>query len=181
MRTLARPILIAWRLAWLRAAGVTFGPDADIQGAVRIRRGFARGGRGELRFGRGVRISRGALIESWGGRIDVGDRVFIGPYAIVYGHGGVRVGDDTLISMHCRILSSDHTVPPPGVRINTQPDVLRATRIGSDVWLGAGVTVLGGVSIGDGCVVGAGSLVSQDLEANSVAMGAPARVVRKRA
>jgi acetyltransferase-like isoleucine patch superfamily enzyme len=82
--------------------------------------------------------------------------------------------------MHCRILSSNHAVPPPGIAIRSQPDIRLPTVIGSDVWLGAGVTVLGGVTIGDGCVVGAGAVVTHDLPAYSIAHGVPARVVGKR-
>ncbi len=106
--------------------------------------------------------------------------VFVGPYSVIYGHGGVTIGDHTLVSMHCRILSSNHTVPSAGVNIRDQPDILRPTTIGRDVWLGAGVTVLGGVNIGDGCVVGAGAVVAHDLPANTIAIGVPARVVRSR-
>lgn len=59
--------------------------------------------------------------------------------------------------------------------IRSCPDILLPTTIGSDVWLGAGVTVLGGVTIGDGCVVGANAVVTSDLPPYSVAMGVPAR------
>jgi acetyltransferase-like isoleucine patch superfamily enzyme len=101
--------------------------------------------------------------------------VFLGPYAVIYGHGGVRVGDNTLISMHARILSSNHAVPAVGIDIRSLPDVRQPTSIGRDVWLGAGVTVLAGVTIGDGCVVGSGAVVSHDLPPGAIAKGVPAR------
>jgi acetyltransferase-like isoleucine patch superfamily enzyme len=107
--------------------------------------------------------------------------VFIGPQVVIYGHGGVEIGDDTLISMHCCILSSNHTVPAAAKKIRDQPDLLLPTKIGRDVWLGAGVKVLGGVTIGDGCVVGAGAVVTRDLPPYSIAMGVPARVTGRRA
>ncbi|MCX6954207.1 MAG: acyltransferase [Verrucomicrobia bacterium] len=110
----------------------------------------------------------------------IGHNVFVGPYAVIYGHGGVEIGDDTLISMHCRILSSNHALPPPSVAIRTQPDTRLPTKIGRDVWLGAGVTVLGGVTIGDCCIVGAGAVVTADLPPNSIAVGVPAKVIRQR-
>jgi acetyltransferase-like isoleucine patch superfamily enzyme len=123
----------------------------------------------------------GVVLDAFGGAIELAENVFLGPYTVVYGHGGVRIGDNTLVSMHCRILSSDHTVPPQGRLIRDCPDILKPCRIGRDVWLGAGATVLGGVSIGDGCVVGAGAVVTGDLPPYSIALGVPARVVRRRA
>ena len=82
--------------------------------------------------------------------------------------------------MHCRILSSNHTVPPLGTIIRSLPDRPLPTHIGCDVWLGAGVTVLGGVTIGDGCVVGAGAVVTHNLPPYTIAVGVPARVVDRR-
>ena len=52
-------------------------------------------------------------------------------------------------------------------------------RIGSGVWIGGGVIILPGVTIGDGCVVGAGAIVTQDIPADSLAVGNPARIIRK--
>lgn len=115
-------------------------------------------------------------LEAWGGAIRLGKHVFLGSGTIIYGHGNVLIGDECLISMHCKILSSNHTVPVMGTDIRSQPDVLLPTKIGRDVWLGAGVTVLGGVTIGDGCVVGAGAVVTKDLPAGAIAYGVPAEI-----
>lgn len=131
-------------------------------------------------IGSSCEIGQGVEINPWGGRIRLGERVFLGPYAVVYGHGGVDIGDHTLVSMHCCILSSNHSVPERGKILRNQPDILRQTRIGRDVWLGAGVIVLGGVTIGDGCVVGAGSVVTKDLPPYAYAMGVPAIVTGSR-
>jgi acetyltransferase-like isoleucine patch superfamily enzyme len=147
---------------------------------VRLQRGVRDGRPGVIALGAGCRLEDGVLLWAWGGKISLGADVFLGHYAVIYGHGGVEIGADTLVSMHCRILSSNHAVPPPGTPIRSQPDVLLPTKIGRDVWLGAGVTVLGGVTIGDGCVVGAGAVVTKDLPRNSIAVGVPARVVGQR-
>ena len=164
----------------LKLAGVEVGRGGMLGAHLRVSRGVRAGQPGRLAIGDDCWLETGAVLEAWGGQISLGPRVFVGPYAVIYGHGGVTIGEDTLVSMHCRILSSDHAMPPPDRRIRWEPDVLKPTHIGHDVWLGAGVTVLGGVTIGDGCVIGAGAVVTRDLPPNSIALGVPARVTGSR-
>ena len=135
---------------------------------------------GTIEIGLKCELGQGVELNPWGGRIRLGHRVLLGPYTVIYGHGGVEVGDDSLIAMHCCIVSSNHTVPGRFSRIRSKPDVLLPVKIGHDVWLGAGVKVLGGISIGDGCVVGAGAVVTKDLPPYSIAIGVPAKVVGQR-
>lgn len=155
-------------------AGVGIGPSAEVA------LGPSPSRRGKILLGDRTQIARGVLLHPYGGRIETGIDVYLGPYTTVYGHGGVVIGKDTLISMHCRILSSNHARPSVGTIIRSQPDEPLPTRIGCDVWLGTGVTVLGGVTIGDGCIVGAGAVVTRDLPAGSIALGVPAKVVGQR-
>jgi acetyltransferase-like isoleucine patch superfamily enzyme len=156
------------------AGGCRFGSG------VRIRPGIRDNRKGEVILGPDCSCEEGVILDGFGGRIEVGRNVFLGPYVVIYGHGGVSIGDQCLIAMHCRILSSNHTIAPFGTDIRSKPDLLLPTRIGRDVWLGAGVTVLGGVSIGDGCVVGAGAVVTRDLPAGAIARGVPARIAGNR-
>lgn len=125
-------------------------------------------------------LSHGVELNPWRGSIRIARRVWLGPYVVIYGHGGVEIGEQTLISMHCAILSSNHSIPPMGRLIRDLPDELLPTKIGRDVWIGANAVVLGGVSIGDGAVIAAGSVVNRDVEAGAVVAGVPARLVRKR-
>jgi len=171
---LAALALVRPRVAAL--SGVSFGKGVRIGPDCEIALGPAPVRRGAIVLGDRTRIDRGVLLHPYGGRIETGIDVYIGPYTTVYGHGGVWIGKDTLVSMHCRILSSNHAIPLRGTIIRSLPDELRPTRIGCDVWLGAGVTVLGGATIGDGCVVGAGAVVTGDLPAGAIAVGVPARV-----
>jgi acetyltransferase-like isoleucine patch superfamily enzyme len=133
-----------------------------------------------IQVGPECQLGVGVELNPWGGRISIGRDVFVGPYVVIYGHGGVTIGDHSLISMHCCIVSSNHTISERGSIIRHEPDILLPTRIGSDAWLGAGVKVLGGVTIGDGCVVGAGAVVTKDLPPYSIAVGIPAKVVKQR-
>jgi acetyltransferase-like isoleucine patch superfamily enzyme len=125
-------------------------------------------------------ISRGAVIKSYGGKVTLNQNVFLGEYVIIYGHGGVEIGSNTLIAMHTCIVSSNHTIPGTQELIRSKPDILMPVHIGKDVWIGAGCKILGGVTIGDGCVVGAGSIVNKDLPPYSISAGSPARVIKYR-
>ena len=155
-------------------AGCTLGPGCDLQ------LGLAAPRRGQIALGPGCDLSGGVVLHPYGGSIVLGANVYLGPGVVVFGHGGVEIGDDCLVAMHCRILSSEHDVPPFGPPIRGRGDIRKPTRLGRDVWLGAGVTILGGVTVGDGCVVGAGAVVTRDLPPGSIAVGVPARVVGRR-
>lgn len=169
-----------WRLARLRRTGVELTAPRWLARPLDARRDFANKRPGTIRFGPGAWLEHGVVLHAYGGAIHAGRDVFIGPHSVVYGHGGVEIGDACLIASHCRILSSNHTLAPFGTDIRTLPDLLQPTRLGRDVWLGAGVTVLGGVTIGDGCVIGAGSVVTRDLPAGAICWGSPAEVRRFR-
>jgi acetyltransferase-like isoleucine patch superfamily enzyme len=164
--------------AWL--AGVELGGGVTIDRGVRYEFGFHEGRRGRIAVGPASEIGLGCVFNCFGGEIEIGKNVFFGPYVVVYGHGGVRIGDHTLISMHTRILSSNHTIPSLEELIRSKGDMRLPTQIGRDVWIGGGATILGGVSVGDGCVIGAGAVVAHDLPAGAVAAGVPAKVMRYR-
>lgn len=172
---IAKSTLQSLRSLRLRLAGAALAAPRLLSAGIDCRTGYGIT-RGHITIGERAWLEQGVVLHAFGGSIRLGRDVFIGPGAVVYGHGGVEIGDACLIAMHCRILSSNHSVPPFGTDIRSQPDELRPTKIGRDVWLGAGVTVLGGVSIGDGCVVGAGAVVTKNLPAGAIAHGIPAAI-----
>jgi acetyltransferase-like isoleucine patch superfamily enzyme len=173
--------LQALRNFGLRLRGATIGPGTRVEAGVTVRRGWAGGQAGIVTVDRECVLDTGVVLDAFGGNITLGRNVFLGPYAVIYGHGGVAIGERCLIAMHCRILSSNHTIAPYGTDIRSQPDVLLPTRLGRDVWLGAGVTILGGVTVADGCIVGAGSVVTKNLPPGAIAYGSPAEVKGYRA
>jgi acetyltransferase-like isoleucine patch superfamily enzyme len=136
--------------------------------------------RGTLAVGAACELHQGAELNPFGGSIRVADRVWLGPYVVIYGHGGVEIGEWSLISMHATILSSNHAIPAMDRCIRWEKDVLLPTKIGRDVWIGANAVILGGVTIGDGAVVAAGAVVTKDVESGAVVAGNPARFLRKR-
>ena len=148
--------------------GVSLGPDQTT--AMR----------GVVEVADSCELNQGVELNPWGGSIRIARRVWLGPYVVIYGHGGVEIGEQTLISMHCTILSSNHTIPAMGALIHDVPDELLPTKIGRDVWIGANAVILGGVTICDGAVVAAGAVVTKDVEAGAIVAGVPARLLRKR-
>lgn len=115
-------------------------------------------------------------------RASIGDHTYIGPEAHFACDGGLRVGRGVMIGPQVFIQTSTHRWEGPDLEavpydhhITSGPVV-----IGDHVWLGARVVVLPGVNIGDGAVVGAGSVVTADVEPCAVVAGNPARILRHR-
>lgn len=180
-------LALAWRRGMARARGVEIGRNVRLAADV----DFNLGGtfknclrnpatKGRISLGEGAWVERGAVLWAFDGSIRTERSIYLGPYATIYGHGGVEIGADTLVSMHTTILSSNHGVPPIGQKIREQPDELLPTKIGRDVWIGANAVILGGVTVGDGAVVAASAVVTKDVQAGAIVAGVPARLVRKR-
>jgi acetyltransferase-like isoleucine patch superfamily enzyme len=125
-------------------------------------------------------ISDGVIIAPYAGSIEIGAHAYIGPYCVLYGHGGLAIGPNTMIGAHTIIVPANHGLRRLDEPMNIQPLTKEGITIGEDVWIGAGCKILDGVCIGDGAVVGAGSVVTRDIEAYSVSFGVPARAVGNR-
>jgi acetyltransferase-like isoleucine patch superfamily enzyme len=125
-----------------------------------------------------VWLSRGCyLVTGPGAEILVGPQTYIGHRCLFYGHRGIEVGRDVLLANDVQLICGNHTFARRDVPIRTQPPSGQPIFIEDDVWLGASVIVLGGVTVGRGSVVGAGAVVTHDLPPYSIARGVPARVV----
>jgi maltose O-acetyltransferase len=109
--------------------------------------------------------------------VKFGHRVFINYNCSFQPAGGVEFGDDVYVGSDVRFYTTQHPVNPEE-RI-TGVASTRPIRIGSKVWIGGGVTILPGVEIGEGSTIGAGSVVVNSIPPRSVAVGNPARVVKK--
>lgn len=110
----------------------------------------------------------------FGKNITLGKRIFINAGCKIQDQGGVSIGDDCLIGHNAVIASLNHDIAP-----ERRADMIPApVTIGRNVWIGANVTILPGVSIGDDAVLAAACVVTKDVPAGAVVVGAPARVVR---
>lgn len=113
-------------------------------------------------------------------RIQIGDGVVIQPGIHIGAALSVRIGDGTMIASRVYITDHDHDFRNPDEPAVTNRRVIACpVDIGHHVWLGEGVMVLKGVTLGDHCVIGAGSVVTHDVPPYSVAVGVPARVVSR--
>jgi acetyltransferase-like isoleucine patch superfamily enzyme len=135
---------------------------------------------GRILISDGVTISDGVILATYGGAIEIEANAYIGPYCVLYGHGGLAIGRNTMIGAHTVIVPANHGFARIDVPMNMQPLTQKGINIGEDVWIGAGCQVLDGVRIGNGAVIGAGSVVTKDIEAYGIARGVPATVVGSR-
>jgi acetyltransferase-like isoleucine patch superfamily enzyme len=135
---------------------------------------------GRILISDGVTISDGVILATYGGAIEIEANAYIGPYCVLYGHGGLAIGRNTMIGAHTVIVPANHGFARIDVPMNMQPLTQKGINIGEDVWIGAGCQVLDGVRIGNGAVIGAGSVVTKDIEAYGIVRGVPATVVESR-
>jgi len=110
--------------------------------------------------------------------IEIGSRVWAAQGLWVVAHRRVVIGDDVWLGPGVRITDANHDSSDPSVPIGHSMAPAQPVRIGDGSWLGTGVVVLPGVTIGDHVTVGANSVVCDDLPSFTVAVGSPARVVR---
>jgi acetyltransferase-like isoleucine patch superfamily enzyme len=137
--------------------------------------------RRRLTMGEGARLAPNVSLRN-GERITIGARSRVGAHAYLWAgdaSGRVTIGEDCRLGPEVFVTASDYGLSPDE-KIASQPRNERDVVIGNDVWLGARVFIAAGVTVGDGCVVSAGSVVTKSLPPGSVAVGIPARIVRRR-
>lgn len=106
----------------------------------------------------------------------IGEQTYVGHRCLLYGTSGIRVGRDVLMANDVQLICGNHTFARRDLPIRAQPTAGQPITIEDDVWLGASVIVLGGVTVGRGSVVGAGAVVTHSLPPYSIALGVPAKV-----
>lgn len=168
-----------WRFLRLRLEH----PHVVTRGMVFLDAGVeihARRDYGRLIIGRFVHIGRGTAIRCHEGTLRIGDRTVFGRRDSINCYLDVDIGDAVMVADDVYVSDFDHRYDRLDDLIKDQGIAKARVRIGPDVWLGVRAVVTRGVSVGAGAVVGANAVVTRDVPAHTVAVGAPARVVRRR-
>lgn len=137
--------------------------------------------RSRIYIGNRTIIKSFAIISTQpGGSIKIGENCSVNPYCVLYGHGGLTIGDNVRIATHTVIVPANHNYNVPDKLISQQDLTRKGIVIGDDVWIGAGVRILDGCNIGKGAVIGAGAVVTTNVPEYTVYVGTPARFLKKR-
>lgn len=139
----------------------------------------ARGG--PIRLGDSTIIRAGAMLLPGGGSIELGSHCTVNQYVVIYGEGGVTIGDDVMIASHTSLFAGNHHFERTDVPMRLQGTSSRGgITIENDVWVGSHCVILDGVTIGTGSVLAAGAVVSKDVAPYSIVAGVPAKVIGSR-
>ncbi len=137
--------------------------------------------RGSLHIGNDVRILRNATINTiQKGRIEIGNNVHIGESSMISAYQHIRIGNDVLIGPHNIIVDLAHGKEALDIPMRLQPLEGKPIVIENDVWISSNCVILPGVTLGTGCVIGAGAIVTKDVPRYAVMAGVPARVIKMR-
>lgn len=132
---------------------------------------------GSISIGKGSCLSEHVQIVAQGGHVAIGDNVFIGTGCMIVSKSSIFIGNDSLIAEYVVIRDEDHLIDSRPIRsagFKTTP-----IYIGNDVWIGCKATVLRGAYVGNRSVIGAHALVKSRIPDDMLAVGVPARVVKR--
>lgn len=129
--------------------------------------------------GKDVHISENVRIVDIG-RLTIHDGAGVAPGAVLDCRGGLTIGSDSMVGVDAMLLTTSHRFAAIDVPMRLQGLESAPLEIGSDVWIGARAIVLSGVRIGQGAIVGAGSVVTRDVNSYAIVAGSPARQIGER-
>lgn len=147
---------------------------------------YLRGGKSHFSYGSGLTLGYGCRFDLAGDgpSLFIGENCKMNDRVHIVAHDSVTIGDNVLIASNIFISDTSHgsfaknsanpDEAPDNRTLCTQP-----THIGNNVWIGEGACIMPGVTIGDGCTIGANSVVTKSFPDNTVLAGAPARIIRK--
>lgn len=133
-----------------------------------------------ITIGDNALISRYTILSCKNGDIEIGEYANIGVFCNISSNSTLKIGRKVLIGAHCSLFATEHRFERTDIPISDQGWTSKGINIEDNVWIGAGVIILDGVTIGRDSIIGAGAVVSEDIPEFSIAVGIPARVVKRR-
>jgi len=133
-----------------------------------------------IKIGSNCIIRKGVVLRPEGGEIIIGDNCVINHYCVFHAKGGIYLGDWTIVAPHCGFYAQNHTYENFDVPITKQPNIGKGIYLMGDNWIGGHSVICDDVTIGKGAVVGANSTVTKSIPMALIAVGSPARVIKKR-
>lgn len=133
-----------------------------------------------VRIGPFSRITTTMGLNNLGEGVLIGDNVSLGEYCSLGGAGGLEIGSDTIIGSYFSTHPENHNFGDPNVLIRKQGVNRKGIKVGSNCWIGAKVTLLDGVKVGNGSIIAAGAVVTKEFGENLIIGGVPAKVLRHR-
>jgi acetyltransferase-like isoleucine patch superfamily enzyme len=175
----ARLLLGLLRRRWLTRYGRRLSSDGIAFVAPDVVLQIGEGGRIEL--GRWSWLGHGTKIRCHEGTVSVGAKTVMGQECTISAYQHVSIGRECVIADRVMLIDFDHGMVEVERPIRLQGIYKRDVRVGNNVWIGYGACILRGVTVGDNAVIGTNAVVTQDVPANAVVGGVPARVLRMRA
>ena len=155
----------------LHTDGLAFiAPDVTIQ----------IGASGRVELGRWSWLGHGTKIRCHEGLVSIGAKTVLGQECTISAYQHVSIGRECVIADRVMLIDFDHGASEVERPVRLQGIYKRDVRVGNNVWIGYGVSILRGVTVGDNAIIGTGAVVTRDVPANAVVAGVPARVLRMR-
>lgn len=176
LRTFLRQTLILLGNLKARLRGVELGKGSRVSWGAR----FFNSENSKVVFGKNCKVLTGAIIAPHpNGSIVFGDNCSINPYCVIYGHGGLKVGNNVRIAAHTVIIPANHKYDFRDGQMTHSGLTRVGIEIGDDVWIGSGARILDGVEITSRSIIGAGAVVTKPLRIPGVYGGVPAKLLRR--
>ncbi|HDL78850.1 MAG TPA: hypothetical protein ENH09_04690 [Bacteroidetes bacterium] len=128
----------------------------------------------------GVFLGRNTILNCKNGNIYLGENANFGFNCHIFAAGDVKIGKNALVAAYTYFVGGDHTANRTDIPVLFQPRTAKGVTIGDNVWFGAGVRVLDGITIGRDAIIGSNAVVTKDIPDFAIAVGVPAKVIKNR-